>query len=349
MNRLPSLDAWGIEAAALGIWRSLEPAGALVHAARRVDAQTPATEHEAEIDVELLAVDATSYRAIREHANGDPDRIAALISEIVTERGKLQNPWTGSGGVLMGRVGQVGARYGASPMHVGELVVPLASLIAVPLALDAVGPVDPASAHVPVRGRAIVTGAMEVARVPGDLDPTIAITALDVYPSASYARSLASPGDHVLILGAGHAGLLALAAAREAVGSSGKVSVVDLAPAALSRARALGCDVGAVQADVTAPLSVAGALADAGRAPADVTLLCTTVPGAEGTAMLATARDGQVVFFSTATSFAAAALGADAIGSRARLIIPNGLTDDRGEYAFGLIRSNPGLRAAFEQ
>ena len=55
-----------------------------------------------------------------------------------------------------------------------------------------------------------------------------------------------------------------------------------------------------------------------------------------------------MLFFSTATSFSAAALGTDAIGSRARLVIPNGCTDDHGDYTLELLRRIPALRASFE-
>ena len=79
--------------------RSLEPPGALPHIARVLDAASPANEYEAELDVETLAVDATSFAAIRRRSDGDPERMAATIAEIVAEHGKLQNPWTGSGGV----------------------------------------------------------------------------------------------------------------------------------------------------------------------------------------------------------------------------------------------------------
>jgi L-erythro-3,5-diaminohexanoate dehydrogenase len=151
----------------------------------------------------------------------------------------------------------------------------------------------------------------------------------------------------VLVLGAGHAGLLALAAAREAIGDGGTLSTVDISARATERARTVDPAVNALTADVTDPLAVARALARSGAARADLTLLCTTVEGAEGTALLVTAPRGTVVFFSTATRFAAAALGADAIGSQARLLIPNGLTDDRGDYAFSLLRRLPALREAF--
>lgn len=319
----------------------------LPHLARVLDAGAPANEFEVVIDVELLAIDATSYRTIRERAEGDGERMASLIAEIVAERGKLQNPWTGSGGVLMGSVATVGERYDVSNVQPGDLVVPVASLIAVPLTLHSVGPLDPDSALVPARGRAIVTGRMPIAILPDDLPREVSIAAFDVYPAASYARALAHAGGHVLVLGAGHAGLVAIAAAREAVGGAGHVSAVDVAADALARARTVDPALIAVQADVADPLAVASSLEEAGLPRADLTLLCTTVGGAEGTAILATSERGRVVFFSTATSFAGAALGVDPIGSRAQLIIPNGQTDDMGAYTLQLLRTNTALLDAF--
>ena len=109
-------------AAELGILRALEPPGTLLHCARRVDADTPATDYEAEVEVERLNIDSTSYRAIRERCQDDPQRIAETIAEIVAEHGKLQNPWTGSGGVLMGRLGHVGARYCVADLRPGQRI-----------------------------------------------------------------------------------------------------------------------------------------------------------------------------------------------------------------------------------
>jgi L-erythro-3,5-diaminohexanoate dehydrogenase len=341
-------DAPAPLAQALSTWRAIDPPGALLHVAHVLDASTGATEFEAEIDVELLAIDATGYRAIRDRTGGDPARMAATIREIVAERGKLQNPWTGSGGVLMGRVTRVGHAHGMSELRAGERVMPLASLIAVPLRLSSVGPVDPANPHVPVSGRAIVTGRMLCVRVPEDLPKAVALSAFDVYPAASHIRELATDGMHVVVLGSGHAGLLALAAAREATGDQGLITAIDRSPDALDRARAVDPSATLIAADVTDTIETVEALSERTPRPADLTLLCTTVPGGEGTAILTTADSGTILFFSTATSFAAAALGADAVGSQARLVIPNGFTDDRGEYAFDLLRRLPALREAFE-
>jgi L-erythro-3,5-diaminohexanoate dehydrogenase len=148
---------WYASPAVLGVTRAVEPPGALPHIARVVDAAAPILPEEAEIAVEALNVDATSYRVIRERCDGDAGRMADCIAAIVRERGKLQNPWTGSGGILAGRVTAVGERHWDPDLRPGDRVVPLASLIAIPLELEAVGPLAPASPQVPVRGRAVVT------------------------------------------------------------------------------------------------------------------------------------------------------------------------------------------------
>ncbi len=334
---------------ALGIWRSLEPVGAFPHIAGILDAETAANDYEAEIEVERLNIDATSYRQLRQSCGADPGAMAAAIQAIVSERGKMQNPATGSGGVLVGRLTRLGALSWLDEQLVGQRVVPLASLIATPLRLESVGPVEPDNPQVPVAGRAIVTGRMSCAAVPDDLPLRAVLAALDVYPAASHTRMLARHGAHVVVIGCGHAGLSAVVAAREKVGANGLVTVIDTNEAALELARGIDPDVTAIAGDARDAVALAEQFALRSLRPADLTLLCTTVEGCEGTAILLTAGDGTVLFFSTATSFSAAALGADSMSSLASLCIPNGYTQDRGSYLLGLLRHNPRLLRAFSR
>jgi L-erythro-3,5-diaminohexanoate dehydrogenase len=333
--------------AVLGAWRSLQPRGTLPHLAARLDAAAPASEYEAEVEVELLNVDAASFRQLRESCRADPAAMSSAISAIVREHGKMQNPATGSGGVLVGRLTAVGSSFWQPGLEVGQRVIPLVSLIATPLELHAVGPVDPADPQVPVRGRAIVTGRMSVAVVPDDLPLRAVLTAIDVYPAASHTKALARPGAHLLVIGCGHAGLAAVAAASEQLGPEGVVTAVDTSPGTLRAASRIHPGCSCVLADATDPVALARQLADRGLPPADLTLLCTTVPGCEGAAILLTADDGTVLFFSTVTSFAAAGLGADSVSSLAALAIPNGYTPDRGSYLLELLRRCPPLLDAY--
>jgi L-erythro-3,5-diaminohexanoate dehydrogenase len=100
-----------------------------------------------------------------------------------------------------------------------------------------------------------------------------------------------------------------------------------------------------VVADARDPVAVAAAVGE----PADVTVVCVDVPGCEGGAILATAPGGTVVFFSMATSFAAAALGAEGVAADVTMLVGNGYAPGHADYALTLVREQPELRRLFEQ
>lgn len=332
-------------AARLGADRVLAPSGALPQPAERLDAAGPLRPAEFEVAVERLCLDATSFQNIRAAAAGDPARMAARIAEIVGARGKMHNPQTGSGGVLLGRVAAVGDAV-SDPPAVGDRIVTLASLTLTPLRLDAVTRVDRDSAQVEVRGTAYVCDSAPWGAVPGDLPGDLALEVYDVYGAASHTRALAAPGATVAVLGTGHAGKLALAAAREAVGEDGTLIAVDRDPAAVQRIAALGlCDV-AVAADLRDPLGAVAAVQAAGGSAADLTIVVVSATGCETGAIVLTRAGGTILFFSMATDFATAALSADGMGHDVRMLIGSGYTPDVGAYALDLVRRCAPLRQA---
>jgi L-erythro-3,5-diaminohexanoate dehydrogenase len=334
-------------AARLGADRVLEPRGAAPQAADRLDATRPPSDCELLLETELLNLDATSHRQIREACDSDPARMVARIAEIVATRGKMHNPVTGSGGILVGRAAEIGSRYPAEGLTAGERVIPLASLSLIPLALDRVGPVDPDSPQIPVSGRAILAPIVPWSRAPEDLSLPVVVSALDVYGAPSHTRALAPSGGRVTILGAGRAGLLSAAAAREATGGECSVTVVDVRDEALSNVSRALPGVSTLRADATDPLATHAALGEAGAEDADLTLLVVNQPRCELAAILATAPDGVVVFFSMAASLTAAALGGEGVASTARLLVGNGYAPDRGRYALDLLRRDERLRTHF--
>jgi L-erythro-3,5-diaminohexanoate dehydrogenase len=64
--------------------------------------------------------------------------------------------------------------------------------------------------------------------------------------------------------------------------------------------------------------------------------------------VLSTADGGTVVFFSMATSFSAAALGAEGLAADVTMLIGNGYVPGHADYAMGLVRDVPAVRALFE-
>jgi L-erythro-3,5-diaminohexanoate dehydrogenase len=257
----------------------------------------------------------------------------------------MHNPVTDSGGILAGTVSAVGEAF-EEPPDAGDRVATLGSLTLTPLRLERVTRVDPESPQVDVEGTAYVFQRAPWAPIPDDLPLTAALEVFDVCAVASQTRRLTFAGATVCVLGAGNAGRLALAAARDAAGD-GTVVAIDADQAAVDTATGRGlCDIGVV-ADLRDPVATVSALRDAGVPPADLTVVVVNCSRCEPAAILITAQGGTALFFSMATRFGSAALAADGVGSDVRMVIGSGYAPDRGAYALELVRSSPGLRESF--
>lgn len=326
----------------------------LPQAAGRLDTTPTLWPDEVRISVDRLNLDAASIRQLREQ-HGTPDAVRAAVLDIVRTRGKMQNPVTGSGGMLIGTVEEVGPE---SPLglEVGQRVATLVSLTLTPLVLtDGLTSWDGHDEQVPCAGHAILFGRSVVAVLPDDLPEPLGLAVMDVCGAPAltrrvveaFSRDHGRPAEVVVLGAAGKSGSLACAAARDA----GAHRVVGLVPteaeADLLRDADL-CDA-VVLADATDPVAVRSVVTDALGTSADVTVVCVDAPGCEGAAVLATADGGTVVFFSMATSFSAAALGAEGLAADVTMLIGNGYVPGHSAYALDLVRSHPGVRALFER
>jgi L-erythro-3,5-diaminohexanoate dehydrogenase len=144
-----------------------------------------------------------------------------------------------------------------------------------------------------------------------------------------------------VIGGAGKSGSLSLAAARRA-----GARTVGVVPTTAERDRLAASGIADVVAlaDARDPVALSAAIGE----PVDVTVVCVDVPGCEHGAILATADGGTVIFFSMATSFAAAALGAEGLAADVTMLVGNGYVPGHAAFALDLLRGVPAVRAMFE-
>jgi L-erythro-3,5-diaminohexanoate dehydrogenase len=328
-----------------GVHRSVDPAGALPQSARVLDARSPLVEGEIAIDVEYLNIDSASWRQLRDATGDDAGSMRLAILEIVGSAGKMHNPVTGSGGMLVGRVAELGP--GGSTPAVGTRIATLVSLTLTPLVIDEITSLDPGSEKVGVKGRAILFESGTFAEVPDDLDDHTVLGVLDVAGAPAWMERLAEPGMSVVILGAGgKSGMLGAAQAVRSAGDTGRVIGLCWPEDSVVAAKDAGAE--AIAVDCTDPIAVHAAIDGAleGRG-ADLVFVCTNVPGCEGSAILAAADGGTVVFFSMATSFTSAALGAEGLGKSCTMIIGNGYVPGHADLALDLVRSDERLLARF--
>src|SRR3954447_6681392 len=207
----------------VGLHRVLEPAGVLPQAAERLDTRMELWPDEVRIRVERLNLDAASFRQLeRTHSVdgvGDGDAVRRAVLGIVAERGKMQNPETGSGGMLVGTVEEVGPE---SPLglRVGDRVATLVSLTLTPLVIeDGLARWDGRSEQVPCDGYAVLFGRSIAAKIPDDLPADLSLAVMDVCGAPALTRRVVAGYEQptvAVIGGAGKSGSLSLAAARDA-------------------------------------------------------------------------------------------------------------------------------------
>jgi L-erythro-3,5-diaminohexanoate dehydrogenase len=342
-----------IASSPVGLHRVLAPAGVLPQAAERLDTRRTLADDEVRVRVERLNLDAASFRQLERTHGGDGAAVRAAVLDIVRTRGKMQNPETGSGGMLVGTVEEVGP---ASPLglEVGDRVATLVSLTLTPLVIeDDLASWDGRSEQVPADGYAILFGRSIAAKIPDDLAPELSLSVMDVCGAPAltarvvrgYVERGAAP-TVVVIGGAGKSGSLSLAAARDA-GAGRTIGVVPHQAEADLLTGAGLADAVAV-ADARDPVALSETVAAAGG-PADVTVVCVDVPGCEGGAILSTRDGGTVIFFSMATSFSAAALGAEGLAADVTMLVGNGYVPGHADYALSLLRAHEGVRGLFER
>ena len=335
-----------------GTHRVIEPKGSLPQPALKISNDMNIFSNEILIDVQALNVDSASFTQIEEEAGHDTKKIAAKILEIVGERGKMQNPVTGSGGMLIGTIEKIGEDLeGKIDLKVGDKIATLVSLSLTPLQIDEIIDIKPDIDRVEIKGKAILFESGIYAKLPTDMSETLALAALDVAGAPAQTAKLVKPGDSVLILGAaGKSGMMCCYEAKKRVGPTGRV--VGLVRNEKSKAKLLEMGIvdDVIIASAQLPVEVLEtSLAANNGNEYDISINCVNVENTEMSSILPIRDGGTVYFFSMATSFTKAALGAEGVGKDVDMIIGNGYTKGHAEITLQILRESEIVRTTFEK
>lgn len=322
-----------------GTHRVIEPVGALPQAARKIDNNTICLDNEILIDVLTLNIDSASFHQIKEANNSNLDAMETMILEIVNERGKMQNPVTGSGGMLLGIVKEIGKDLNID-LQVGDKIATLVSLSLTPLKIDKIKKIHLDKDQVDIDGQAILFASGIYAKIPNDLSEQLVLSALDVAGAPAQVAKLVKPNDSVLILGAaGKSGVLCAYQAKKNAGTNGRVIGLVNEQKLYDELKALNICDKIIIADAKDPVAVHHeVLKHNNNQLADVVINCVNVPDTEMAAILSAKPSGVIYFFSMATSFTKAALGAEGVASEAVMIIGNGYTPGHAELTLNILR-----------
>lgn len=336
-----------------GTHRVISPKGVLPQPADKVDNNMDEIyDNEILVDVQTLNIDSASFTQIEKQAGGDKKEIARIMHEIVDKQGKHRNPVTGSGGMLLGTVEKIGdALKGKIDLKEGDKIATLVSLSLTPLRIDKIKEIRPEIDQVDIDGKAILFESGIYAKIPEDLPENLVLSALDVAGAPAQVARLVKPGDTVVIVGAGgKSGVLCCYEAKKRAGINGCVIGIDYSEENAERLRRLGFCDHVFTADATQPVPVMEKVAElTGGEMADITINNVNIPDTEMTSILCTKNTGIVYFFSMATSFTKAALGAEGVGSDVTMMVGNGYTKGHAELTLQDLRESKELRDLFTE
>lgn len=335
-----------------GTHRVVEPQGTLPQSAWKIDNTMEIYNNELLIDVDTLNIDAASFTQIKKQAEGNPETMKQIILDIVAKRGKHHNPVTGSGGMLMGTVSKIGSCWeGKTPVKEGDRIATLVSLSLTPLKIGRIRKIHLDREQVEVEAQAVLFSSGIYAVLPQDMSPSLALAVLDVAGAPAQTAHLVHPGQTVLVIGGGgKSGMLCMYEAKKRAGVTGKVIGLGSSKGSCDRMRTMGFADAVIREDATDPLKVMQAVAKVTDGQlADVTINCVNIPGTEMASIMATKDRGTVYFFSMATSFTGAALGAEGIGKDVTMLIGNGYCRDHAVVALQTVRESPVLWDVFNE
>ncbi|AIO18742.1 L-erythro-3,5-diaminohexanoate dehydrogenase [Candidatus Izimaplasma bacterium HR1] len=333
-----------------GTNRVIEPKGVLPQAAVRVDNTMEIYDNEILIDVITLNIDSASFTQIKKACNKDINKMEEMILDIVKTKGKMQNPVTGSGGMLIGSIAKIGKDFPNKSIKVGDKIATLVSLSLTPLVINKINSVNIDNDQVNIEGQAILFESGIFAKVPNDMDEHLVLAALDVAGAPAQVNKLVKKGDTVAIIGAaGKSGVLCAYQAMINAGDNGKVIGVVNEEKQITQLEELGLCHEIVLADATNAIDVYDKVMAVNKEAVDVTINVVNVQNTEMSCILITKDTGTVYFFSMATSFTKAALGAEGVGSDVTMIIGNGYTKGHAELTLDLVNNAPKIKELFER
>lgn len=334
-----------------GTHRVISPKNALPQPADKIDNNMDEIyDNEILVDVQTLNIDSASFTQIEKQAGGDKAKIAEIMLDIVEKQGKHRNPVTGSGGMLLGTVEKIGdALKGKIDLKEGDKIATLVSLSLTPLRIDKVKDIRPDIDQVDIDGKAILFETGIYAKIPEDLPENLVLSALDVAGAPAQVAKLVKPGDTVVIVGAGgKSGVLCCYEAKKRAGITGNVIGIEYGEQNAQRLRDLGFCDHVIAGDATQPVPIMEKVAELTDGQmADITINNVNIPDTEMTSILCTKRTGIVYFFSMATSFTKAALGAEGVGSDVTMMVGNGYTKGHAELTLQDLRESEKLRKLF--
>ncbi|MGN0710335.1 MAG: sigma-54 interaction domain-containing protein [Anaerovoracaceae bacterium] len=327
-----------------GINRVLEPKYVLPTCAWKLDNSREIGPREMRISVRRIHMENTSFKQICLEANNQESLIKEKIMDIVMKRGKMHNPVTDTGGLLYGVIDEIGEEYvNDKNLKVGEEILCNTSLAGVPLYINRVVSIDKAYMQIEVEGYAIVFDKIAVVRKTEGLPLNLLLftfnesgTLYRVSKNAEKNKTFLIVGNNILT------NLLFGYVIRKKAGMNAEIVCLldkktDMTITGKSIDKLLSEVFNELHyVNILRPVECVEKLKLEDKF--DMTVNCADIQGAETINILATKKDGDVIFANLINNYNIALYITESISKHLNLMCADGYMEEYDEFDLEVIR-----------
>ena len=162
-----------------GIDRVIEPLGAIPSTAWKIDNSRELSPGEIRVSLEMIKIEDSNFAQLVSVANYVDSKMKHRIKDIVNIRGKLQNPYTESGGILCGRIEEIHPKTVINGFAEGDEIVALTSVSGFPVYIEEIYDIDYNYSVIYCKGYAILFEAAKFVKKPENVNLKTLLSALD--------------------------------------------------------------------------------------------------------------------------------------------------------------------------
>lgn len=339
-----------------GVSRVKEPKGAVPATAWKLDNERQTGPKEIRVRLEMVHIEWDNFNQICSYCGYDEMRIKARIMQIIEERGKLHNPYTGSGGLFMGVIEEIGSQVDAENLAVGDRVFTQSSITGFPMYIDSISQVDFNYGQIECQGYVICFEATSLIRYTGEVSAKYLLAAIDEEGNFLGVRQAVQKeqAERAAIIGGNL--VTTLLYGQILIECFGKDTIVTAILDKHSLGNLTEKEIATAFkpviertyfVDLSQPLEAYGQiLAEKGSVqPVDAVINLEDISGSETLATLLVREQGMVFYASLQNNYSVGILVADSMGKEVKTYALDGFDKDAYDFAMKLIRKvSPNLK-----
>lgn len=317
----------------------------------KLDNRKPIKNNEILLKVLKIHLENGNFNQICVEVGGNEDRIKECILNIVKQRGKLHNPYTGTAGIVAGIVEEIGsACEKENDIKPGDEVIIPVSASLLPLSLEEVYKVDYTYGHIDVEGYAILYDGCPIVKKQADLPWDLLMVAFEESASIEKVSKLAKKKDQIMIIGSNP-----IVATLYSLAVRGTMAVEGELAGVIYKDKVSEMFGGATQKmnkflysifdevylmDSTSTLECIEDITYNGTRFFDIVVNCADQMGAEAVSVMATKEKGTVFFSNLSNNYTLALFIQEAINREMNLQCAAGYSSGYYEFMMNFISAN---------